>query len=103
MSETTVIQEGGRVVVRPEGDVVASSVSALRSAMRDLVAKGARELVVDLAGVEMVDSCGIGLLISAHNSMRKAGGGLTVIHASKEILDLFRTMRIHQRLNVSGD
>jgi anti-anti-sigma regulatory factor len=50
----------------------------------------------------MVDSTGIGLLISAHNSLKKAGGDLTVIHASKDILDLFRTMRIHQHFSVSG-
>jgi anti-anti-sigma regulatory factor len=50
----------------------------------------------------MVDSAGIGLLISAHNSLKKAGGELTVIQVSKDILDLFRTMRIHQHFSVSG-
>jgi anti-anti-sigma regulatory factor len=50
----------------------------------------------------MVDSTGLGLLISAHNSISKTGGKLAVIHASKEILDLFRSMRIHQHFSVSG-
>ncbi len=103
MTEATVIQEDNRVVVRPAGDVVAASVPALRLTMRGIVSDGARELVVDLANVEMVDSTGIGLLISAHNSLHKLGGRLAVIHASHEILDLFRTMRIHQYLSVSGD
>jgi len=58
---------------------------------------------MDLAAAEMVDSAGIGLLISAHNSLKKAGGELTVIHASKDILNLFRTMRIHQHFSVSGN
>jgi hypothetical protein len=35
--------------------------------------------------------------------MKKAGGELTVIHASNDILELFRTMRIHQRISVSGN
>lgn len=103
MNEATVIEEGNRVVVRPAGDVVAASVPALRSTMQGVVGKGARELVVDLANVEMVDSTGIGLLISAHNSLHKLGGRLAVIHVSSEILDLFRTMRIHQHFSVSGD
>ena len=51
----------------------------------------------------MVDSAGIGLLISAHNSLKKAGGELAVIHASSDILALFRTMRIHQHFSVSGN
>ena len=103
MTEATVIQEANRVVVRPPGDVVAASVPALRTTMRGVVSNGARELVVDLANVAMVDSTGIGLLISAHNSLHKLGGRLAVIHASSEILDLFRTMRIHQHFSVSGE
>ena len=37
---------------------------------------------IDFSDVQMVDSTGLGLLISAHNSMRKVGGRLAVIHAS---------------------
>jgi anti-anti-sigma regulatory factor len=48
------------------------------------------------------DSTGIGLLIAAHNSLRKVGGKLPVIHASPDILELFQTMRIHQHFSVSG-
>jgi anti-anti-sigma regulatory factor len=50
-----------------------------------------------------MDSRGIGLLISAHNSLRKVGGTLAVVHASKDILELLHTMRIHQHFSVSGD
>ena len=73
------------------------------SKMREIVAEGIRELVVDLADVHMVDSSGIGLLISAYNSLRKVGGRLAVIHASAEILELFQTMRMHQHFSVSGN
>ena len=99
-----VTRENERAVIRPEGeDVVASSVPEIRASMRTAMANGASELVVDLALVRMVDSMGIGLLISAHNSLRKTGGKLSVIHASEEIRDLFETMRIHQHFQVSGD
>jgi len=90
-------------VVRPAGDVVAASVPELRTAMRGAIKEGVQELVVDLANVQMVDSTGLGLLIAAHNSLRKAGGRLSVIHASEEIVDLFKTMRIHQHFSVSGE
>jgi len=103
MTEAIVKNEETRVVVQPAGDVVAASVPELRTTIRGAVDRGARELVIDLAGAEMVDSCGIGLLISTHNSLSKVGGHLAVVHASPQILDLFRTMRIHQHFNVSGD
>jgi anti-anti-sigma factor len=103
MTNTTVTQKEGGVLVQPAGDIVASTVPELRIALRGALGEGARELTIDLSRTQMIDSTGIGLLISAHNSMRKTGGRLAVIHASSEILDLFRAMRIHQHFGVSGE
>ena len=71
--------------------------------MRALVNAGASQLVLDLTDVRMVDSMGIGLLISIHNTLKKTGRQLSVIHVSKEINELFRTMRMHQHFSISGD
>ena len=99
-----VTREENKAVVRPDGDaIVAVSIPELRSKLRAAVEDGVRELVVDLTEVRMVDSTGIGLLISAHNSLRKVGGRFSVIHASAEILELFQTMRMHQHFSVSGN
>jgi anti-sigma B factor antagonist len=99
-----VTREDKKAVVRPvEGDIVAASISELRSEMKAAVDQGVRELVIDLADVHMVDSSGIGLLISAYNSLRKVGGHLAVIHVSSELLELFQTMRMHQHFSVSGN
>jgi anti-anti-sigma regulatory factor len=46
---------------------------------------------------------GVGLLISVHNTLKKAGRQLSVIHVSKDIFDLFRTLRMHQHFSISGD
>jgi anti-sigma B factor antagonist len=100
----TVTREGHKVVVQPAGDsIVAASIPELRSTLREIVAQGVQELVIDLAQVHMVDSSGIGLLISAFNSLRKTGGRLALIHASAELLELFQTMRMHQHFSVSGN
>ena len=99
-----VTREDKKTVVRPAGDnIVAATIPELRTKMREIVEEGVQELVVDLADVQMVDSSGIGLLISAYNSLRKVGGRLAVIHASAELLELFRTMRMHQHFTVSGN
>jgi len=102
MNNQTKPQEVTAAVLQPEGDLVAARLPALRSKLQEMLAGGTVHLTLDLAGARMVDSAGIGLLISAHNSLKKAGGELTVVHASKDILDLFRTMRIHQHFSVSG-
>jgi anti-anti-sigma factor len=99
-----VTKEDDKVVLRPAGDsIVAATIPELRAKLREIVASGARELVVDLSDVLMVDSSGIGLLISAHNSLKKVGGQLAVIHASADVLELFQTMRMHQHFSVSGN
>jgi anti-sigma B factor antagonist len=99
-----VTRQDRQVVVRPAGDsIVAASIPELRSKMREIVAEGVQELVIDLADVHMVDSSGIGLLISAFNSLRRVGGRLALIHASAELLELFQTMRMHQHFSVSGN
>jgi anti-anti-sigma factor len=98
-----ITREDNKATIEPAGeDIVAASVPELRSRMREVVAEGVRDVVVDLGQVQMVDSTGIGLLISAHNSLRKLGGQLAVIHASPEILELFQTMRMHKHFSVSG-
>ncbi|SPE37741.1 hypothetical protein SBA3_2700034 [Candidatus Sulfopaludibacter sp. SbA3] len=95
---------GSQVVIRPsEPAVVAATVPELRAKMRRLVEAGVRLLVVDFGNVRMVDSAGIGLLLSAHSTLCKLGGRLSVIHASKEILRLLQSMRMHQHFSVSGD
>jgi anti-sigma B factor antagonist len=98
-----VTREENRAVLQPSGDIVAATVPELRSTMRGIVEDGVRDLVVDVADVRMVDSSGIGLLISAYNSLRKVGGRMAVIHASAELLELFQSMRMHQHFSVSGN
>jgi anti-anti-sigma factor len=102
MNKDTKTQEVTAAVVKLDGDLIAARLPALRSKLQEMLAGGTVHLTLDLTGTRMVDSTGIGLLISAHNSLKKAGGDLTVIHASKDILDLLRTMRIHQHFSVSG-
>lgn len=93
-------RRGSEAIVKPSEDIVASSVREFRQELQSLVEEGAKELVIDLAGIRMVDSVGLGLLIATHNSVSKAGGKLTITNASKEIHDLLRTMRLDQHFEV---
>ncbi len=103
MTNTIVTRKESEVFVQPSGDVVASTVPELRTSLRGALGEGVREMTIDLTHVQMIDSTGIGLLIAAHNSMRKLGGRLAVTHVSGDILELFRSMRIHQHFGISGE
>jgi len=98
-----VTRENNKAVVQPATDrIVAATLPELRQKMREIVDEGVRELVVDLDGVRMVDSSGIGLLMAAHNTMSKVGGELAVIRASADLLALFQAMRMHQYFTITG-
>ncbi len=68
MTETP--QDVSKAVVKPGQDIVASTAEALRQELKNIIAAGIRKLVVDLQGVAKRDSVGLGLLISAPNSLQ---------------------------------
>jgi len=94
------VDGGPSPLARPACDVGATE---LRAVLRAAVAEGVRDVTLDFSGGAMVDSAGLGWLIAGHNSLRKVGGNLAVVHAAKEILDLFRSLRIRQHFSVSGE
>ncbi|MFZ5569361.1 MAG: STAS domain-containing protein [Thermodesulfobacteriota bacterium] len=91
------------IVVKPGKDIVASMANEFRSELYNLVQEGPKELIVDLEGVAIIDSVGIGVMIATHNSLNKVGGKLKIIHAEKNIYDLFSTMRLNRHFTVEGD
>ena len=99
MSEPNEGEIGNQATLHP-GDLTASTVDRVRDQLKALIRAGSKDLTLDLAGVQMVDSMGIGLLIQTHNTLAKAGGRLTVKHASGDLLELFRSMRLDKRFSV---
>jgi serine/threonine-protein kinase RsbW len=97
---TQVDVEGDKVVVRPGRDIVASMVEELRAEILSVLGKNPAGLAIDMAGVEMIDSVGIGLLIAAHNSLSKKSAVLELRNVSADIQNLFRTMRLERHFAI---
>ncbi len=90
------------VILKVERDLVSSHSAELREQLRTLIGQGARNVVLDFGQVRMVDSAGLGMIIAAHNSLKKVEGELAVTECSADILELFRSMRIHQHMSVTA-
>ena len=103
MMDSSIVHRETKAVLQAGGDLVSTTVPGLRPILRELLQEGIRELVLDLGQTTMVDSSGIGLLIAAHNSLAKAGGTLTVVHASPEIRELLTSIRLNQHFTVEDD
>jgi len=89
-------------VIKPGKDIVASMVDELRKKLLILIDKGNNDLGIDLTGVEMIDSVGLGVLIATHNSLSRNGGKLTVTNVSEDIYGLFKTMRLDQHFQINS-
>ncbi|GAH73899.1 unnamed protein product, partial [marine sediment metagenome] len=87
-------------IIKPGKDIVASMAEDFRKKLLKLVEKGIKDLTVDLAGAEMMDSVGLGVFIATHNSLKNAGGKLTITNVSEDIYRLFKTMRVDQNFQV---
>jgi len=68
-------QRDGGVVVQLHGEVDLYSAPVLRATLDELVAGGAKMIVVDLDNVDFLDSSGLGALIGAFKQLRGLGGG----------------------------
>lgn len=102
MTEPRIIRTGERAVVAFDGDLTSSTVLHVRPRLGALMTDGVRELVFDFARTDFVDSSGVGMLLSAHNWLSKAGGRLEVVEASEEVRSLFHAMRLDKRFPVKG-
>lgn len=89
------------IIVRPGRDVVASVANEIKAELLSIVLDVPAMLTIDLDGVEMVDSIGIGVIIATHNSLQKSGKALRIINTSKEIFDLFSAMRLDKHFPVA--
>jgi anti-anti-sigma factor len=76
-------RSSGRVVVSVRGPLTAGSgIGALLLRVRQLVERGARQVILDLSGVPFVDCAGIGVLVRCLEEARRRGSELRVRHCT---------------------
>lgn len=102
MQADQIERNGNQAVIKPLKPITVAFAGELRPQLQQLIADGVSHIVIDLSLVELVDSSGIGLLIAAHNSLAKAGGGLRIVGVSSEIQHLFKIMRLDRHFAVEG-
>jgi anti-anti-sigma factor len=61
-----------------------------------------RELVLDLTGVDFVDSSGLGLLLTTHERTTQAAVSMAIVGTRPEIERVFQLAGIHDVLPISA-
>ena len=82
-------QAGDITILDMDGEVrIGDSSTALRSAIRNLVAAGNKKILLNLAGVKYIDSSGIGELIANYTTVNRGGGQLKLLNLTEKVQDL---------------
>ena len=82
-------QAGDVAVLDLSGEVrIGDSATALRDAIRGLVAGGNQTILLNLAGVKYIDSSGIGELIANYTTVGRGGGQLKLLNLTDKVQDL---------------
>lgn len=88
----------GVVVIRPEGRLNMVAAPELREQLHNLVHSGSTRLVVDLSGVETIDSSGLGALISGLKGARQGGGDLRISAPGEQALAVLELTNLNRVL-----
>ena len=92
----------GRWIVRARGQIDLHSAQAFRKALVDCVDAGASDLLVDLTGVEYIDSVGLGVLVGVWKKLRLRNGELAVVTADATIRRVFELAALPSTFAIYG-
>ena len=92
----TVLDLNGRITLG-EGSV------QIRDAIRDLIAKGQKRILLDLGEVNYIDSSGLGELVSAYTSVKNQGASLKLLKLTRKDHDLLQLTKLYTVFDIYDD
>jgi anti-sigma B factor antagonist len=88
------IDEGERTTLQIRGELDALSVTELRPLLDQVVEDNRHDVVVDLSELRLIDSSGVGALVSLYKRVRGAGGSVHFAGVTAQPLVIFKLLRL---------
>ena len=96
-------QVNGVDVLRLEGRLDASSSKEIKDRISDLAKNKRVNLVVDMAGINFIDSSGLGSLVASLRSVNKLGGDIRIASLQDQVRAIFELTRLHRIFEIFDD
>jgi len=88
VGDVTIIDMDGRITLG-EGSAL------LRDLVREKLSTGRKKIVMNLAGINYMDSTGLGELVSGYRMVKSQGGELKLLNVNKKISDLLVITKLY--------
>ena len=82
--------EDGHTIIEVGGEIDVYTAPKLRDKITELVGEGHHDLVIDMEGVDFLDSTGLGVLVGGLKKVRAHDGSMTLICSQDRLLKIFR-------------
>ena len=92
----TVLDLSGRITLG-EGSV------QLRDAIRGLISKGQKNILLNLAEVNYIDSSGLGELVSAFTTAKNQQADVKLLNLTKKVHDLLQLTKLYTVFDIKDD
>ncbi|MBB6480677.1 STAS domain-containing protein [Spirochaeta isovalerica] len=102
MSRITVEKKADSAEIFFSANLVSETVEDLRGTLKKLLSEQLNRITVNFNTVEMIDSMGIGLMVSTHNTLTARGGELVITNLSPDLLELFSVMRLNEFFTIES-
>ena len=79
-----------RTIVEVGGEIDVYTAPKLRDKITELVGEGHHDLVIDMEGVDFLDSTGLGVLVGGLKKVRAYDGSMELICSQDRLLKIFR-------------
>jgi anti-sigma B factor antagonist len=101
--EVTSEDRGGAVHMRLSGELDISSATKVEDELARVEPGRPDVIVLDLRGLDFMDSTGLRLLIAADARAREEGRRLTIVKGPEPVQRVFRITRLEERLELVDD
>ena len=89
-------------VITVTGEIHVTTAPEFSQRLNDAIAAGARGVVIDMSGVEFIDSTGLSVLLNALRRVTRQQGALALAVSNPTVLRLFEITRLDSTFDIVG-
>lgn len=93
-------KHGDVTVLAVSGNLDSLTVPEVRPVIEKIVSSGTRKVALDLSGLEVIDSSGIGAIVSLFKRVRSLGGDVKIVGVRGQPREILRLLGLERAFDI---